>query len=201
MALFPMFVKLAGRKCVVVGAGDVAASKAAGLLRAGARVAVIAPQAGEFVQAQAAVGNLAWARREFSAGDLDGAILAVAATGSPQVNQEVFDACAARGVLCNVVDDPGRCDFFYPAVVKRGALQIAVSTGGRSPAVARRLRAELERQFGPEYEEWVERVAQQRREILGRDLPAAERLRLLDAIASREAFEEFLRKRSQNGSR
>ena len=98
-------------------------------------------------------------------------------------------------MLCNVVDDPERCDFFYPAVVRRGPLQIAISTGGRSPALARRLRIELGRQFGPEYGAWVEHVGKIRREILRQDLAAGERRRLLDQIASYESFEQFLRKR------
>ncbi len=192
MALFPMFVKLGGRKCVVVGGGEIASAKAAGLLRAGAAVVVIAPVAGDFVREQARAGKLTWQRREFAAPDLDSAFLAVAATDSPEINRQVFQACATRGVLCNVVDDPEHCDFFYPAVVRRGALQIAISTDAHSPALARRLRAELEQQFGPEYGEWLELVAEQRRQILSQDLPAEERRLLLDAIASREAFERFV---------
>ncbi len=101
----------------------------------------------------------------------------------------------ARGVLCNVVDDPERCDFYYPAIVRRGPLQIAISTDGRSPALARRLRIELQRQFGPEYGAWVEQVGKIRREILSRDVAAGERRRLLDQISSYEAFEKFLRNR------
>jgi precorrin-2 dehydrogenase / sirohydrochlorin ferrochelatase len=119
----------------------------------------------------------------------------IAATNSNATNEAVYRACVKRGVLCNVVDDPKHCDFFYPAVVRRGPLQIAISTDGRSPALARRLRIELERQFGSEYGAWVERVGAMRRKLRRRNLPAAERRRLLDQIASRESFEQFLRKR------
>ncbi|MGB9073820.1 MAG: bifunctional precorrin-2 dehydrogenase/sirohydrochlorin ferrochelatase [Terriglobales bacterium] len=195
MPLFPILLKLKARKCVVVGAGQIAAAKAAGLLRSGARVVVIAPRAVEWIQSRAGAGKLTWRRRRFIAADVEGAFLVVAATDSNATNDAVFRVCVERGVLCNVVDDPERCDFFYPAVVRRGPMQIAISTGGRSPALARRLRIELGRQFGPEYGAWVEHVGKIRREILSQDLAAGERRRLLDQIASYESFEQFLRKR------
>lgn len=200
MPLFPMFVKLEGRKCVVVGAGAIAAGKAAGLLASGAQVVVVGPEANGWIQAQAQEGKLDWRPREFRAADVDGVFLAIAATDSAAANESVVRACAELGVLCNVVDDPERCDFFYPAVVRRGALQIAISTGAGSPALARRLRSELEEQFGPEYEGWVEQVAKLRREILARDLPDGERRRLLDEIASRQAFEEYVRERASGSA-
>jgi siroheme synthase-like protein len=194
MELFPISVSLKGRKTVVVGAGNVAAAKAEGLLRAGAEVIVIAPRANDWVRQQARDARLTWQQREFAAGDLDRVFLVIAATDSSAVNEAVFRASAERGVLCNVVDDPEHCDFFFPAVVRRGALQIAISTGGHSPALAHRLRVELEQQFGPEYEAWVEEVGRQRREILSRDMAEEDRRRLLDEIASRAACDEFLRR-------
>jgi len=195
MPLFPMFVKLSGRKCVVAGGGPIAASKATTLLADGAAVVVVAPQATEWIRTEARAGRLRWTPREFAAADLDGAFLAVAATDAAEVNQEIFAACLARGVLCNVVDDPAHCDFFYPAVVRRGALQIAISTDAHSPALARRLRMELEQQFGPEYEDWLEQLAEQRRQLLSGNLPAEERSARLEQIASRAAFEEFVSRR------
>ncbi|MBZ5567734.1 MAG: bifunctional precorrin-2 dehydrogenase/sirohydrochlorin ferrochelatase [Acidobacteriia bacterium] len=195
MDLFPILVRLRARRCVVVGAGEVAASKAEALLAAGAPVIVVAPRAGEWVQEQARAARLTWHQREFVPHDLDGTFLVIAATDSPSVNEAVFRASAERGMLCNVVDDPEHCDFFYPAVVRRGALQIAVSTSGQSPALAHRLRVELEQQFGPEYEHWVEHVGRQRREILARNMTEEDRRRLLDEIASRAAYEEFVRAR------
>jgi uroporphyrin-III C-methyltransferase/precorrin-2 dehydrogenase/sirohydrochlorin ferrochelatase len=107
------------------------------------------------------------------------------------VSAEVFEAARARGVLCNVVDDPDRCDFYYPAVVNRGALQIAISTGGRSPALAQRLRRELEQQFGPDYEVWVERLGDARRELFAAPLEPAARHAPLHQMASAEAFRRF----------
>jgi precorrin-2 dehydrogenase len=195
VSLFPILLKLKGRKCVVVGAGKIAAAKAGGLLRSDARVVVIGPRAGDWIRSQAQAGKVIWRRRRFVAADVDRAFLVIAATDSSAVNDAVFRACTARGVLCNVVDDPERCDFYYPAIVRRGPLQIAISTGGRSPALARRLRIELARQFAPEYGAWVEHVGKIRREILSQGLAAGERRRLLDQISSYEAFEQFLRSR------
>ncbi|MGB8494379.1 MAG: bifunctional precorrin-2 dehydrogenase/sirohydrochlorin ferrochelatase [Candidatus Acidiferrum sp.] len=195
MSLFPILLKLKAKTCVVVGAGKIAAAKAAGLLSSGARVVVIGPRAAKWVRSQARTGKVIWQRRRFVAADVEHAFLVVAATNSNEVNEAVFRACVERGVLCNVVDDPGRCDFFYPAIVRRGPLQIAISTGGHSPALARRLRMELEQQFGLEYGAWVENVGQMRRKLLSWDLAPAERRRVLDQIASHESFEEFVRQR------
>jgi precorrin-2 dehydrogenase/sirohydrochlorin ferrochelatase len=196
MELFPMMVKVQSKKCIVVGAGEIAAAKADTLLGCGARVTVIAPRATASIEALAREGKLQWREREFVPADLNGAFLVVAATDSAAVNEAVFRAGSQRGVLCNVVDDPEHCDFFYPAVVRRGTLQIAISTGGHSPALAHRLRVELEQQFGPEYELWVEEVGRRRREIMARDLPEARRRELLHQIASRESYEEFVRRRA-----
>jgi precorrin-2 dehydrogenase/sirohydrochlorin ferrochelatase len=187
-----MMVRLQGRKCLVVGAGKIAADKIAGLLRYGAEVSVVSPKAVPRIQKQARAGVLSWRQREFSPRDVQGAFLVVAATSSVRVNEAVFRACSARGVLCNAVDDPERCDFYYPAVVRRGPLQIAISTNGQSPALAARLRRELEEQFGPEWSAWVDHVGRTRRIILGRKLtPTVRRRRLLD-MASPEAFREFV---------
>jgi len=180
--LFPMMIDLAGRKCVVVGAGKIAAAKVEGLLSCGAKVVVIAPRAVRQIRARAGAGELLWRSRRFSARELKGAFLAVAATDSPSTNESVFRKCQAHGVLCNSVDDPEHCDFFYPAVLRRGPLQIAISTSGRSPALAARLRRELSRQFGPEWSAVVELAGKKRQEILKMP-PGARRTRLLKAIA------------------
>jgi precorrin-2 dehydrogenase/sirohydrochlorin ferrochelatase len=201
VSLFPIFIKLKAKKCVVVGAGKIAAAKAAGLLTSGARVVVIGPRAAEWIQSQARAGQVIWHRRRFVAKDVEHAFLVIAATNSNATNEAVFRACVERGVLCNVVDVPERCDFFYPAVVRRGPLQIAISTDGRSPALARRLRIELEQHFGSEYGQWVEHVGRMRRGILSQDLAAGERRRRLDQIASGESFEQFLRQRPRAKAR
>lgn len=195
MSLFPILLKLKAKTCLVVGAGKIGAAKAAGLLSSGARVVVIGPRAANWVQSQARAGKVVWHRRRFVPADVERAFLVVAATSSNATNEAVFRACADRGVLCNVADDPECCDFFYPAIVRRGPLQIAISTGGCSPALARRLRTELERQFGHEYGAWVENVGRMRRKLLSRGLAPAGRRKALAQLASQESFQEFVRQR------
>lgn len=201
VTFFPMMVKLEGKKCVVVGAGAVAEEKIAGLLPHLARITVVSPEATKKIQKQAQDGSLTWNQRRFVAKDVAGAFLAIAATDSPAVNAAVFRACSARGVLCNSVDDPPNCDFFYPAIVRRGALQIAVSTNGRSPALASRLRRELEQQFGPEWADWLEHIGHMRRQILSRAMPASQRRERLLDVASPTAFREFVRANANRNMR
>jgi precorrin-2 dehydrogenase len=194
---FPILLNIEGRKCLVVGAGKVAAGKIAGLLNHGAKIVVVSPRAIRKIKDQARAGVLTWHRRRFLPRDVQGAFLVIAATNSSEVNGAVFRACRARRVLCNAVDDPQHCDFFYPAVVRRGPLQIAISTNGRAPALAARLRRELEEQFGRDWSSWVEHVGKLRREILVQELPAETRRQRLLQLASPEAFRSFLRKRTK----
>ena len=186
-------LRLEGRACVVVGAGRVAAAKAAGLLRHGAAVVVVAPNAVRWIREKARAGKLVWRRRAFSARDVRAAFLVVAATDSAASNHAVFHACQARGVLCNVVDDPEHCDFFYPAVVRRGPLQIAISTSGNSPALAARLRKELERQFGPEWGAFVEHIGKLRQQLLSASMPLKKKREQIMGLAGEKAFLSFQR--------
>lgn len=166
MPLFPMFLRLEGRACLVVGAGAVAEEKIRGLLDAGARVRVIAPSATLEISRMAREKKLVWLRQNFRVRDVSRVFLIVAATSSPHVHDVVWRAARRANVLCNVVDEPERCDFFYGAVVRRGALQIAISTGGRSPALAQQIRQRLENQFGARYAEWVEKLGRARTRML-----------------------------------
>jgi precorrin-2 dehydrogenase/sirohydrochlorin ferrochelatase len=193
-SLFPMFMKLTGKHCLVVGAGKVGAPKIAGLIDTGARVHVVALEAGSEAYRWAEADRIDLNLRAFNAGDLDGKFLAVAATASRSLNELVYCEAQARGVLCNVVDVPEYCDFFYPAVVRRGDLQIAISTAGQSPSLAQKLRQQLERQFGTGYADWVEQLGETRRLILASELDKAKKLELLHSLASREAFEAELAK-------
>ncbi len=197
MNLFPIFLKLAGRPCLVVGAGPVGESKIESLLLAGVEVQVVAPRATRAVRDWARAGKVRWEARGFRPSDLDGAFLVIAATTSAELHEQVFQEARRRGVLCNVVDGPAHCDFYYPAVVRRGALQIAISTSGRSPALAQQLKRELEQQFGPEYETWVEQLGQARQKLRARAIDPERRRRLLHRLASRQAFEAFRRQRNQ----
>ena len=190
--LFPMFMKLAGKQCLVVGAGKVGEPKIGGLIDTGARVHVVAIAASGQVREWASAGKIELELRAFSTGDLDGNILAVVATASRSLNELIYREAQRHGVLCNVVDIPEYCDFFYPAVVQRGDLQIAISTAGQSPSLAQKLRQQLERQFGAGYAAWVEQLGETRRLILASDLNKERKLELLHSLASREAFEAAL---------
>jgi precorrin-2 dehydrogenase/sirohydrochlorin ferrochelatase len=130
--------------------------------------------------------------RPFVPTDLDGAFLTVVATSSRTLNERIYHEAQQRGVLCNVVDVSDLCDFFYPSVVRRGDLQIAVSTAGQSPSLAQKIRQQLEKQFGPGYAAWVAELGETRRLILASDLDKEHKLDLLHSLASREAVEAAL---------
>ena len=187
--LFPIFVKLAARQVLVVGAGTVGEPKIAALLATGARIKVVALEAGAAVREWARQGKINLELRPFSPRDLEGAFLAIVATSSRPLNKRVYQEARRHGVLCNVVDVPELCDFYYPAVVRRGDLQIAVSTAGQSPSLAQKVRQQLEKQFGPGYAAWVAELGETRKLILASDLPKERKLDLLHSLASREAVE------------
>ncbi len=189
MTLFPMFMKLEGRSCLVVGAGTIGEPKIGSLLASGASVRVVAFTATAAVAEWAKTKAITWEARAFNSSDLDGVFLVIAATNSPDVNAAIFREAGQRNILCNVVDDPEYCDFYYPAVVRRGDLQLAISTNGHSPALAQRIRRELEAQFGPEYGEWLEQLGAIRQELFASRIDPEERRHLLHELASREAFE------------
>jgi precorrin-2 dehydrogenase/sirohydrochlorin ferrochelatase len=187
-----MFLKLAGRQCLVVGAGKVGEPKIAGLLETGALIRVVALDASPAVRDWAREGKIELELRAFTPDDLDGAFLAVVATNSRSLNERVYHEAQRRRVLCNVVDVPDLCDFFYPSVVRRGDLQIAISTSGQSPSLAQKIRQQLEKQFGPAYAAWVAELGETRKLILASDLDKDRKLDLLHSLASREAFEAAL---------
>lgn len=200
MSLFPMFLKLENRECLVVGAGTIGEPKIRSLLVAGATVRVIAPQARPAVAEWARLGVLRWEPRDFEPKDLEGAFLAVAATSLPEVNDAVFREAQSRGILCNAVDDPERCDFYYGALVRRGDLQVAISTGGQSPALAQRLRKDLEARISPEYAGWLDRLGKIRRRMMAGHVPVERRRRLLHRLASQRAFEARRAARIRQGA-
>ena len=191
-SLFPMFLKLEGRQCLVVGAGKVGEPKISGLFETGARIRVVSLDATPTVREWARAGTIDLELRAFSPDDLDGAFLAIVATNSRTLNERVYYEAQRRGVLCNVVDVPDLCDFFYPSVVRRGDLQIAVSTAGQSPSLAQKIRQQLEKQYGPAYAAWVKELGETRKLILASDLDKERKLELLHSLASREALEAAL---------
>jgi precorrin-2 dehydrogenase/sirohydrochlorin ferrochelatase len=196
-SLFPLFLKIEGRRCLVVGAGEIGEPKIASLLEAKGIVAVVAPDVTDKVQEWVRDGKIQWLKREFSDPDLDGCLLVIVAASSRELQERIHRLATQRGVLCNVVDVPELCDFYYPAVVKRGSLQIAISTGGESPALAQRLRKELEAQFGSEYEGWLAELSQARKRIRAEVAESADQKAALHELASEESFREFLKRRNK----
>jgi precorrin-2 dehydrogenase / sirohydrochlorin ferrochelatase len=188
-SLFPMFLKLHGKQVLVVGAGAVGEPKIESLLETGARIRVVALEVRSSVREWARAGKIELNLRAFDSDDLNGVFLAVVATSSRSLNERIYREAQLRGVVCNVVDVPDLCDFFYPSVVRRGDLQIAVSTAGQSPSLAQKIRKQLEKEFGPGYAAWVAQLGETRRLILASNLDRQRKLDLLHSLASREAAE------------
>jgi siroheme synthase-like protein len=201
MTLFPAFLKLENRLVIVIGGGSIASQKIPSLLQAGARARVISPELHPHLAEYVGRREIDWHPKPFSPDDLEGAFLVIAATSIRELNASVFAEAERRNILCNSVDDIDHCHFYYGSVLQRGDLQIAISTNGKSPALAQRLRLELEQQFGPEYAAWLEWLGAAR-EVLraqssGADAETAKRW--LHLLASQPSFEEF-RKHSRSTS-
>lgn len=162
---YPVYLNLMGKKCVVIGGGRIAEDKIAKLQNAGANVTIISPTITLALQEWAQRGDLDWQQREYRSGDLEGAFLSIASTNSRQVNQEVFQEAEARGVLMNVVDDPNQCTFISPSIVQRGPVTLAISTGGASPALARKLREALSKDSALEWADLAGVLASARKEV------------------------------------
>jgi precorrin-2 dehydrogenase/sirohydrochlorin ferrochelatase len=146
-------LKLTGRRCLVIGAGSVGLEKVEGLLASDANVHVLAPDVCTEIEELASAGDIELTRRVYQPGDLEGHFLAIAATSDTDTNVAVFDEAESRSMLCNVVDVPPLCSFILPAIVRTGAIAIAISTAGASPALAKRMRREISELFGEEYAE------------------------------------------------
>lgn len=159
MVGYPVNLLVEGRRCLVVGGGEVARRKVEGLLQSGAAVHVVAPSIDPAITA---LSGVSWEERGYRSGDLDGFWLAIAATDSPAVNRAVFEEGEARRVWVNGADDPEHCSFTLPSVVRRGPLTLTVSTSGRSPALAAWLRRQIEQEIGPEYEVLLDLLSAER---------------------------------------
>jgi siroheme synthase-like protein len=193
MSLFPAFLKLHSRRVLVVGGGSIAAQKIPGLLEAGAQVHVVSPKLSPQLTEWVRNRQIDWSPKPFEPADLDGAFLVIAATSLRDLNAHVYREADQRNILCNAVDDIDHCHFYYGSIVQRGDLQIAISTNGKSPALAQRLRKELEQQFGPEYEHWLEWLGAARETLRAQSTDPEATKHWLHALASRPMFERFLK--------
>ena len=196
MAKYPIYLELAGRRAVVMGGGAVAVRKAEMLLAAGARLVVVSKHIDDTLMTLCAGSNAELIKSKYSKDYLAGAVLAIAATGNRQLNKQIYKDCQEREILCNVVDEPELCDFFVPAVVKRGDLQIAIGTEGHSPAYAGHIRKKLEQIFTDKHGEFLDELEALRNRII-KDVPEpADRKALLGQLVDDKSFEYFI----QNGS-
>jgi siroheme synthase-like protein len=193
MTLFPAFLKLQNRPVLVVGGGAIATSKIPSLLDAGARVTVVSPKLTPQLAERVHSREITWLAKPFAPEDLDGKFLVIAATSLRSLNESVYREADARNIFCNAVDDVDHCHFFYGAIVHRGDLQIAISTNGKSPALAQRLRKELEDQFGPEYAAWLDWLGAARELLRAQCTDPEATKRQLHLLASPAMFQQFLR--------
>jgi precorrin-2 dehydrogenase/sirohydrochlorin ferrochelatase len=189
MGYLPISVNLDERRCVVAGGGEVAERRVIALLRAGARVCVISPKLTAELQRLATGKAFEHIAREWKSGDLKGCVLAFAATDEPEVHRAIAAEARALDVPINVADEPELCDFITPSVVRRGDLQIAISTSGASPALASRIRRDLQVIIGPEYETVTQIMRAARSYLRARQHDARQRARTLQAIAASSIVE------------
>ena len=176
-ALYPLSLKLSGRLVAIIGAGKVAARKVETLLRHGAHIRLIAPEAVFELRHLASEGTLDWLPRRFEPRDLDDCSLVFAATQDQAVNRQVFDEAHRRGLFVNVVDVPHLCDFYVPSVIRRGPMTVAISSGGCSPAFSRNFSRQLAKQISPSLGDYLELLAAARAEVRCR-IPNDEKRRM-----------------------
>jgi precorrin-2 dehydrogenase/sirohydrochlorin ferrochelatase len=189
--LYPLFLNLRSRCCVVVGGSEMAELKIRDLLDAGARVTVISPEVTNQISMCAESGKIRWEARAYEGGDLRGAFLVVSMADA-ETNARVFADAESEFIFCNAVDDIPHCSCYAPAVVRRGPLQIAISTAGNSPALAQRLRAELSQQFGEQYGPWVQQLGEARSVVFqDKTITKENRRNILHKQASAEGFEAY----------
>lgn len=190
---YPVYLDLTGRACVVVGGGRIAERKVDTLLRYGADVTVIAPEITPAMEAHVDEDRIIVERRGYVRGDLTGAFVVICATDSEEVNRAVYSEAEEMGVLVNVVDVPPLCNFIVPSIVKRGGLQIAISTGGAAPAVAKRVRRHLQEEYGEEWGAYIALLGEIRALAMSGIADDAERKAFFERVADSDVLVRFTR--------
>ena len=194
---YPIYLDIREKRCVVVGGGDVAERKILRLLECGAVVSVVSRKLTTALMNMVEQGQIIHVDDNYDQQYLAGAYLVIGATDREEVNDRIAGDCRARGVMVNIVDDPGRCDFILPSLVNRGSLSIAVSTGGKSPALARKLREDLSAQFGPEYENYLDLLGWLREMIIAAGRPAGDNRDTFTALVNSPLHEHIRKGRWQ----
>ena len=173
---YPVNLNLNQKKCLVVGGGKVAERKVKSLLRCGARVFVVSPTLSAWLEEAVKEGKVTAVRRNYTTTDLENTFLVIGATDDHEINDKVAEECSERNILVNIVDQTAKCNFIVPAVIRQGSLSISVSTAGKSPMLARRVREEMEQFFGPEYSEFLDLMANIREHVM-KNVPGEEQRR------------------------
>lgn len=193
MRYYPVGLDILNRRCLVVGGGEVGRRKAERLLECGARVTVVGKKLTPALEALVRAGRVGHVAADYGEDQLEGAFLVIGATDDRDVNDRIFRDARRRGVLANIVDDPERCDFILPALCRQGDLVITVATGGRSPALAKKLRRELEERYGPEYEALLRIMGELRGRIIGRGEGPDENRKIFEALVDSDILERIRR--------
>lgn len=195
MRYYPVGLDVTNKKCLVIGGGDVAQRKALKLIDYGADVNVVSRMLTPCLQNLAEAGRIGHINADYREDQLTGAFLVIGATDQPDVNAQISREARAKGILINIVDDPLECDFILPALLERGDLVIAILTGGSSPALAKKLRMDLEAHFGPEYETLLTIMGAVRQKILAKGLPSEENKKVFEAMIQSDLLTKIKEKR------
>ncbi len=195
MKYYPVCLDVSRRRCVIIGGGEVAERKARRLMDCGAEVLVVSESLSPALQAMKADGRLSHIKASYSGDLIEGAFLVIGATDRAEVNEAISRDAGKKGILVNIVDDPGRCNFILPSLYRRGDLMIAITTGGKSPALAKKLRKEMARHFGPEYETFLEIMGQIRGKIISRGYPPEKNRALFESIIDSDVIDHIREKR------
>lgn len=198
MRYYPINLDVQKRECLVIGGGSVGERKVKTLLECGALVTVITPDATESLQALAANQSIELIVREYESSDMEGKYLVIGATDSEEANEKISKDAAERGLLCNIADRPAACNFVLPAIVRQGDLLIAISTSNKSPAVARRIRQTLEREFGPEYAVLLNLMGAIRQKLLSEAKSPEAHKRMFEQLLDRGLLEMIRENRIQD---
>ncbi len=197
MAKYPIFLEMNGQRAVVIGGGAVAVRKAQTLLDCGARLVVVAEDIDKMMTALCKHKNAELIKSKYQKSYLTAAVLAIAATNDHQLNKQIYKDCQELEILCNVVDEPEMCDFFVPAVVRRGSLQIAVGTDGNCPAYAGHIREKLEKIFTDKHGQFLDELEKMRQKVLAEIPEANKRKIILGRLCDNKSFAYFVRNGSE----
>ncbi len=198
MRYYPVNLDIRGKNCLVVGAGKVGARKALALIRCGAFLTVVSPGACEKIRLFARENKLTWKKKKYESSDIKGMFLVIGASDNEKVNKKVADDARRLGILCNIADRPEDCGFTLPAFIERGALVITVSTSGNSPALARKIRKDLEKKFGDEYEKALIIMGKIRKKLLKTDNNPERHKKLFRQILDKGMIDMIKHEKTEN---